>query len=85
MKLSTESIRVCIGDVIRLGAGNDEVISQANRALKELAALEANQIPVRCKDCKFKQKNYCTRYNGGYPSGLLISPNHYCGYGEPKK
>jgi hypothetical protein len=87
MKLPTELIRACIGDVMRLGVGNDEIIAQANEAFAELSALEANQILVRCKDCKEYKKNEdgilaCHVHDG---LQLLVNPNHYCGYGEAKK
>ncbi len=76
MKLSTEAIKKCL----RCQGNNLD-------ALDELAALESNQIVVRCKDCKEYKKNEdevlaCHVHDG---LQLLVNPNHYCGYGEPKK
>jgi len=85
MKLSTEAIKECI--VCMDCIDKPGHINFASKALIELAVLEANQILVRCKDCKEYKKNEdevlaCHVHDG---LQLLVNPNHYCGYGEAKK
>jgi adenylosuccinate synthase len=84
MKLSTETIRQAIIYASAHG------LAIECTAMQELAVLEANQILVRCKDCK-NAKRVISR--GGMPgnyyncvfSNVLVEPDHYCGYGEAKK
>lgn len=48
--------------------------------------IDMNHEIVRCRDCKFRCLNECTRIDEGFKDyWFAIEPNGYCAWGERKE
>lgn len=48
--------------------------------IKHMPTIEERKTVVRCKDCKYRNGDYCHRFHDGYSA--FIHHDDYCSYAE---